>query len=135
MRKQTRRTGCCSSQLRAIRGAIQIASDTPDLIASGTSALISQLVTRNSLRHSDLISFIFTVTPNLTSELPPLAAQEAGWGRIPMLRAAELPTQIMLPRMIRLLAHVNWRKRHGEPRHIFLPGTIAVRPVQDLSCP
>ncbi|MGL5384410.1 MAG: chorismate mutase [Serratia sp. (in: enterobacteria)] len=130
MRKQTRRAGSSASRFRAIRGAVQIAFDTPELIASGTSALITQLITRNGLRHSDLISFIFTVTPDLSSELPPLAAQEAGWGGVPMLCAAELPTQIMIPRVIRLLVHVNWRRRHGEPHHIYLPGTTAVRPMQ-----
>ncbi|TQI81267.1 chorismate mutase [Serratia fonticola] len=130
MRKQIKSRDAPVSRFRAIRGAVQIPLDKPELIAIGTSALITQLINLNDLQPSDLISFLFTVTPDLTSELPPLVAQEAGWEEVPMLCAAELPTRMMIPRVIRLLVHVNWRNSHREPLNVYLPGTTAVRPKQ-----
>lgn len=115
-------------EFQAIRGAVQIAVDRPDEIAIGTVAMLRQLVAKNRLRRGDPISFFFTVTPDLSSELPPLVAQETGWAHVPMLCAAELPSQLMIPRVIRVLAHVHWLNKNLSPRHIYLPGTTPVRP-------
>ncbi|KER05052.1 chorismate mutase [Photorhabdus temperata] len=129
MQRTTRRGAQPVSRLRAIRGAVQVAADTPELIAKGTVEMVSQVIASNDLHHTDLISIFFTVTPDLTSELPPLAVQEAGWVQIPMLCAAELHSQRMIPRVIRMLAHVHWRKQRSEPSNVYLPGTTPARPV------
>lgn len=121
------------SCLKAIRGAVQIASDTPELIAEGTLAMLEEIMLVNDLRITELISLFFTITPDLLSELPPLAAYEAGWTEVPMLCAAEVQSRSMLPRVIRVLAHVTWPARHREPQHVYLPGTSPQRPGRDLS--
>ncbi|PQQ37011.1 chorismate mutase [Photorhabdus laumondii] len=131
MQRITKRGAQPTSCLRAIRGAVQVVADTPELIAKGTVEMVSEIIASNGLHHTDLISIFFTITPDLTSELPPLAVQEAGWTQIPMLCAAELHSQVMIPRVIRMLAHVHWTKQNSEPCNIYLPGTTPVRPVQD----
>ena len=114
--------------LRAIRGAVQIDMDSQGQIADATVGMIRALIARNGLKSDDLISFFFTVTPDLTSEIPTLAAAEAGWAHVPMLCAAEMESTQMIPRTVRVLVHVHWRNRHRNPSHAYLSGTTSKRP-------
>ena len=50
-------------RIRGIRGAIQLDKDTPDEMVSAVSELLSQMLTANQLETEDLISIIFTATP------------------------------------------------------------------------
>ncbi len=65
--------------IRAIRGATTADSDEPEVIRAATRELLAQITTRNGLRPSDVISAVFTVTSDLTSEFPARAARELGW--------------------------------------------------------
>ncbi|MBU2031510.1 MAG: chorismate mutase [Alphaproteobacteria bacterium] len=112
----------------AIRGAVQVSADSADEIAVATSSVIDRLVAENGLERDQIISFLFTITPDLRSELPPLAANEAGWRDVPMLCAVEAETLTMIPRTIRLLAHVEWTAPTRKPTHVYLPGTTQDRP-------
>jgi chorismate mutase len=132
MRHVGRRSTKSICEMRGIRGAVQVAADTPEHIAEGTVAMLKRVVAINHLQGDELISFFFTVTTDLSSELPPIAAHEAGWCHVPMLCAAELPTQMMIPRVIRVLAHVHWRNGRQKPRHVYLPGTTPMRPNEAL---
>lgn len=116
-------------QLRAIRGAVQIEADEPTKIAEGTKRIVEGMLTENQLSIRHVISFIFTVTPDLRSDLPPFVIHEAGWGDVPTLCAAELVTQGMIPRTIRLLAHVRWPFSDKDPEHVYLQGTTRGRPA------
>ena len=50
-------------RIRGIRGAIQLDKDTPDEMVSAVSELLSQMLAANQLETEDLISIIFTATP------------------------------------------------------------------------
>lgn len=117
-------------RVRAIRGAVQVAEDTPEEIAKGTLSVMREILSVNRLYPANLVSVFFTVTPDLTSELPPLVLKEEGWNYLPTLCAAELSTAMMIPRVIRVLVHVEWLQPHSEPQHVYLPGTTAVRPLE-----
>jgi len=112
----------------AVRGAVQAAGDTRSDIAAATVALMTEIVGRNRLRQADLVSAIFSVTADLTSELPPLALRDAGWRDLPVLCAAEMASAAPIPRVIRVLVHV--RRPRGAPplRPVYLPGTTPDRP-------
>ncbi|CDH07243.1 conserved hypothetical protein [Xenorhabdus bovienii str. oregonense] len=116
-------------RVKAIRGAVQVAADTPEQIAKSTLSMMKEIISLNLLHSTNLVSFFFTITPDLTSELPPLVMREAGWNDVPTLCAAELPTAMMIPRVIRVLVHVEWPHHSSEPRHVYLPGTTAARPL------
>lgn len=128
MRVMEHRRSRIAPRVAAIRGAVQVPADTPEQIARATVTLLEKMVTDNRLKRADLISLMFTMTPDLRSELPPLAARAAGWSDVPMLCAAELPTSMMIPRVIRVLAHTDWHTRRYRPRHIYLAGTAPTRP-------
>ena len=56
-----------SVAVRAIRGAIQIDHDGRDEILAGTTELVREVLRRNDLADEDVISIMFTATPDLTA--------------------------------------------------------------------
>ena len=70
---------------RAIRGATTVESDSPEQIRRATRELLETIVERNGITSADVISAIFTVTHDLTSEFPAHAARELGWLDVPLL--------------------------------------------------
>ena len=109
----------------AIRGAIQVERDSAEAIHAAVRALCGALVRANRLSPSRIVSAIFTLTPDLTSDFPARAAREAGWGDVPMICAQEVPVPGTLPRICRVLLHVRGNAR---PRHVYLGGAAALRP-------
>jgi len=77
--------------VRAIRGAIQVGADDRDAILEGTAELVTAVMTRNDLTPDDVISVLFTVTPDLTAEFPALAARKLGFHAVPLMCATEIP--------------------------------------------
>jgi len=64
--------------VRAVRGAIQIDRDDPELIHADTGTLLVEVMRRNGLAVDDIISVLFTMTPDLASCFP--AAVARTWG-------------------------------------------------------
>src|SRR5215218_5109535 len=62
--------------VRAIRGATQVDADDREQVLEATRELVSAVLERNRLEHDDVISILFTATPDLVSEFPALAARE-----------------------------------------------------------
>jgi chorismate mutase len=113
--------------VRAIRGAIQLDADERDAILEGTAELVTALMTRNDLTPDDVISVLFTVTPDLTAEFPALAARKLGFHGVPLMCAAEIPVLGAMPRVVRLMAHVETDRSRGEIQHVYLRGAAALR--------
>jgi len=67
------------------------------------------------------------------SEFPAAAARRIGWTRVPLLNFTEIPVPGGLPRVIRVLLHVNTEKRPDEIVHVYLDGARVLRP--DLAGP
>src|SRR5690606_5811477 len=76
--------------VRAIRGAIQVDGDTREEILKGSAELVSAVLERNELTADDIISIIFTATPDLTAEFPAYAARLLGLTDVPLLCATEI---------------------------------------------
>ncbi len=114
--------------LRAVRGAITVALDDPHEIRDATQELLDELMHGNALHRDDVVSAVFSVTPDLTSEFPAHGARLVGWSDIPMLCAQEALVDGALPRCIRVLLHVyTWRHR-SELRHAYLRDAVMLRP-------
>ena len=114
-------------QVRAIRGAVQIDADDRQAILDGTAELVTAVMSRNSLSTDDVISVIFTATPDLTSEFPALAARSLGFQEVPLLCATEMSVPGSLPRVVRLMMHVQTGKTRSEIQHVYLRGAAALR--------
>ena len=113
--------------VRAVRGAIQVGSDTRDDILEGTAELVKAVLDRNGLGSDDIISIVFTATPDLTAEFPAYAARLLGLTDVPLMCATEMSVPGALPRVLRLLAHVDTPKPRSAMRHVYLHGARALR--------
>lgn len=94
-----------SERLRAIRGAITVDADTSDEVLAATTALLDDMIGRNALAIPDMVSLIFTVTDDIRSQFPAVAAREMGLAAVPLLCATEIPVPGSLPMCIRVMLH------------------------------
>jgi chorismate mutase len=113
--------------VRAVRGAIQVDGDSREQILEGSAELIRAVLERNELAADDIISIVFTATPDLTAEFPAYAARLLGLTDVPLLCASEIAVPGALPRTLRLLAHVDTSRPRAELRHVYLRGAAALR--------
>ncbi len=113
--------------VRAVRGAIQVDADERDEILKGSTELITEVLARNEITPDDLISVVFTATPDLTAEFPAYAARLLGFVDVPLLCATEIAVPGAMPRVLRLMAHVETDKSRAELHHVYLRGAAALR--------
>jgi chorismate mutase len=110
-----------------VRGAIQVDADERDEILQGTSELVTEVLERNGIDPADLISIVFTATPDLTAEFPAYAARLLGLTDVPLLCTTEIAVPGSMPRVLRLLAHVETSRPRAEIRHVYLRGAAGLR--------
>ncbi|REE99803.1 chorismate mutase [Thermomonospora umbrina] len=113
--------------VRAIRGATQVDADEREQILDATTELVTEVMSRNGLSTEDVISVLFTATPDLKAEFPALAARKLGFHEVPLLCASELDVPHALPRVIRLMAHIETDKPRSAMQHVYLRGATALR--------
>lgn len=113
--------------VRAVRGAIQVDDDDRDQVLEATTELLTAVMERNALTADDLISVVFTATPDLTSEFPAYAARQMGITDVPLLCATEIAVPGAMPRVLRLLAHVETDRPRADVRHVYLRGAANLR--------
>jgi chorismate mutase len=113
--------------VRAIRGATQVEVNSREQILEATTELVAEVMTRNELTTDDVISVLFTATPDLTGEFPALAARKLGFHEVPLLCASEIDVPHALPRVIRLLAHAEVDKPRSAIQHVYLRGATVLR--------
>lgn len=120
----------CAVSVRAVRGAITVDADTADAIRAATTELLGEVLRRNGLVADDLISMIFTTTPDLRAEFPAVAAREIGLTGVPLLCASEIDVPGALGKCIRVLVHANVADGVAV-RHVYLRDARQLR--SDLS--
>jgi chorismate mutase len=115
--------------IRGIRGATTILSDEPELICEATHELLNTMLSANGeLRLDEVGSVLFTVTDDISSAYPAMAARQLGWDHVPMLCAREIPIRGGLPLCIRVLIHWNTELTQDEIQHVYLRGARVLRP-------
>jgi len=115
--------------VRGIRGATTVDEDQPALILSATQELLEAMLASNTgMRSEDVGSAFFTVTDDLSSVHPALAARQMGWSHVPMMCAREIPVPGSLPRCIRVLVHWNTACDQNEIKHVYLHEAVKLRP-------
>lgn len=113
--------------VRALRGATTVDIDTPEQVAERTCSLLSTMLERNGVGHEDLISILFTATPDVVSMFPATAARTLGLGDVPLLCAREIDVAGATPRCIRVLLHLTTERTRAELHHVYLEGARALR--------
>jgi tryptophan synthase alpha chain len=113
---------------RGIRGATTVESNTSEDILEATTDLLGALIRLNEIAPEDVVSAMFTTTPELTAAFPALAARELGWTEVPLLCAHEMNVPGALRGVVRILLHVNSPRTPAQIRHVYLRDARALRP-------
>lgn len=113
--------------VRAIRGAIQVDSNTVEEIHGGVRELLPEILRVNGITTDSVISVILTATPDLTADFPAAAAREIGFGGVPLLCASEIAVPGALPRVIRVMLHCTTEHSASEITHVYLKGAVSLR--------
>src|SRR6516225_12151744 len=111
--------------IRAIRGATQVEANDRDAIMEATAELVAEVLARNDLTTDAVISVLFTATPDLTAEFPALAARKIGFHDVPLICASEIAVPGAMPRVVRLMAHVETDRPRSAMQHVYLRGATA----------
>jgi chorismate mutase len=115
--------------IRGIRGATTVDIDQVDQILAATQELLEAIIKANPAVHpGDVASAFFTVTDDLFSVHPALAARRMGWNMVPMMCAREIPVPGSLPRCIRVLLHWNTDVEQKDIKHVYLQNAVSLRP-------
>ena len=116
-----------SRRLFALRGATRCTND-PNDIMQRTIAMYDELLARNKLSEDDLVSVIFSVTPDLDALNPAQALRQggrAGTAALFVTQEAYFPGS--LERVIRVLIHC-YLEKDAKPVHSYLNGAEVLRP-------
>ena len=113
--------------VRAIRGATQVEANTAEAITAATQELILEILSVNSLTPEDVISVLFTSSPDLNATFPAGAARSLGFENTPLICSVEIDVPGALPRTVRVMAHVETNLSKSEIAHIYLHGAKALR--------
>ena len=113
--------------VRAIRGATQVAENSPEAIAAGVKELLTEILQSNEITPSEVISVLFTASPDLNAAFPAAFAREVGFESVPLICAVEIDVPGALERTIRVMAHIETQKNADEISHIYLHGAKALR--------
>lgn len=113
--------------VRAIRGATQLEVDEREHLLERVSEMLQAVLARNGMTGEDLISVVFTSTPDVACEFPAYAARVIGITDVPLLCAQEINVPGAMPRVIRMLAHVETTLARAEIEHVYMHGASALR--------
>ncbi len=104
-----------------------MAANDAGLIADATRELLEEMLRRNDVSLDDLISVVFTATPDLTAAFPAGAARSLGISDVPLLCAQEIGVPGALGKCVRVLMHVHTDRERAALRHVYLNGAVDLR--------
>ncbi|MDC7228950.1 MAG: chorismate mutase [Sphaerochaetaceae bacterium] len=111
----------------AIRGAICVQEDVPELIETAAATLYREVLALNSLQEEEVAYLLITQTSDLKSRNPATGLRKAGYcGSTPLFCMQELEIDGMLEKVIRMLVVVNHPMEQTIP--VFMQGAEVLRP-------
>ena len=113
---------------RGVRGATTADSNSPEDILAATRQLLALMIRQNDIDPKDVASAIFTVTKDLDSEFPALAARQLGWMNVALMCCYEISVPGSLQGCVRILLHWNTTKTNDEIQHVYLKEAASLRP-------
>lgn len=113
--------------LRAIRGATQLDVDERDHLIERVIEMLTAVMKSNGLVEDDFVSILFTATTDVGSEFPAAAARTIGFADTPLIDARPMEIDGSMPRLIRMIAHVESDRSKAAVEHIYLHGAVQLR--------
>lgn len=113
--------------VRAVRGATCLQADDAAEMFEAVAELMGQMLERNSIDSDAVVSLILTSTPDLVCAFPAAGVRASGLNDVPLLCAQEIDVAGALPRVVRIMAHVNSELANSEINHVYLRGAEVLR--------
>ena len=113
---------------RAVRGAITVVHNDKEEILAAAGELLERIICENQIDKEDMVSIIFTLTPDLDAVFPAAAARQMGITDVPLMCMSEIPVAGALERCVRILLEFNTDKKLCDIRHIYLRDAVKLRP-------
>ena len=114
--------------VRAIRGATTVENNDREEIIEATKEMLETIISENNIKTEDMVSVIFTITPDLDKVFPAVAARKMGIVDVPLLDMSEPEIDGALKKCIRILMHINSDKQNKDMVHAYLRGATVLRP-------
>ena len=114
-------------RLRALRGAITVDANDAKAILGATEELLLAMLERNDLEHDDIVSCLFTCTPDLNAEFPAVAARQIGMSDVPLMCAQEMDVYGQMPHVIRVMMHCYPQEQERKAEHVYLRDASKLR--------
>ena len=108
--------------VRAIRGATTVENNDREEIIEATKEMLETIISENNIKTEDMVSVIFTITPDLDKVFPAVAARKMGIVDVPLLDMSEPEIDGALKKCIRILMHINSDKQNKDMVHAYLRG-------------
>jgi chorismate mutase len=113
--------------VKAVRGAIQLTEDSAEAMTEAVGSLVHAALERNAILECDIVSVIFSQTPDLRSENPARALRRVGFSETPLFCTSEPAYPDSLPRTLRIL--ITFEQSTPAPvEPVYLGGARALRP-------
>lgn len=113
--------------MRAIRGAVQVPANTVEALSSEVPTLVREMIEVNGLTFDSVVSILFTATPDITADFPAASARSLPLGDVPLICAQEIAVPNSMPRVVRVLMHVESTLARSEIQHVYLGATKSLR--------
>lgn len=113
--------------VRAVRGATQLERDERDHLYERVAELVQLIMECNQIDNDDVISILFTATGDIHSDYPAYAARRLGMVDVPLMCSRELEIEGGMPRVVRVMAHVDTDRSREDITHVYLHGAAALR--------
>lgn len=113
---------------RGIRGATLLSADSAEEMSEAVGELVEEMMRRNRIGSDDVISILFTATPDIRSAFPAAAARSVGLVDVPLICAQEIDVAGAIPRAIRVLMHAESSQDRADIEHVYLRGAEVLRP-------
>ena len=115
------------SAVKAVRGAIQVAENSPREIHRASRRLVQELMKSNGLEETRLISIIFSMTRDLNKANPAAGLRAGGFAGVPLFCVQEAEVEGGMERILRVLLTFTGPQEQI-PRAVYLDGAEALRP-------
>ena len=101
--------------------------DDPVEMREAVSELLGAMLERNQITAGDVISLILTATADLVSAFPAAGARDFGFIDVPLLCAQEINVEGALPKVVRVLMHIDSDRDRTSIEHVYLRGAEVLR--------
>ncbi len=122
------------TKVRAVRGATTARANTVEAMREAITELLQEIENRNQLDYDNIVSVIFTATPDLDAIFPAAIAREnPQWEDVPLLDLQQMQVKGSLEKCIRVLIYWNTDKPQAQICHPYLRKAGNLRPDWHLT--